>query len=53
MKNDLDGRFCDDNILETQEHLGECRGLSWRRNLKMDTDGGKINFFKRVEKKLG
>ena len=43
-----------DNILETQEHLGECRGLSWeRRNLRMDTEGGKINFFKRVEKKLG
>ena len=52
--NDLDCRFCDDKILETQEHLGECRGLSWeRRNLKMDTEGGKINFFKRVEKKLG
>ena len=53
-KNDLDCRFCDDKILETQEHLGECRGLSWeRRNLRMDTEGGKINFFKRVEKKLG
>lgn len=51
---DLDCRFCDVKILETQEHLGECRGLSWeRRNLKMDTEGGKINFFKRVEKKLG
>ena len=24
-----------------------------RRGLKMDTVGGKINFFKRVEKKLG
>ena len=53
-KNYLDCRFCDDKILETQEHLGECRGLSWeRRNLKMDTEGSKINFFKRVEKKLG
>ena len=52
-KNDLECRFCDDKILETQEHLEECRGLSWeRRNLKMDTEGGKINFFKRVEKKL-
>ena len=50
-KNDLDCRFCDDKILETQEHLGECGGLSWeRRNLKMDTEEGKINFFKRVEK---
>ena len=53
-KNDLDCRFCHDKILETQEHLGECRGLSWeRRNLRMDTEGGKINFFKRMEKKLG
>jgi len=53
-KNDLDCRFCDDKIFETHEHLGECRGLSWeRRNLRMDTEGGKINFFKRVEKKLG
>ena len=52
-KNDLECRFCDDKILESQEHLEECRGLSWeRRNLKMDTEGGKINFFKRVEKKL-
>ena len=52
-KNDLECRFCDDKILETQEHLEECRGLSWeRRNLKMDTEGGKINFFKRVEKKM-
>ena len=42
-KNDLECRFCDDKILETQEHLEECRGLSWeRRNLKMDTEGGKI-----------
>ena len=41
---DLDCRFCDVKILETQEHLGECRGLSWW-NLKMDTEGGKINFF--------
>ena len=48
------GRFCDDKILETQEHLGEYMGLLWeRRNLKMDTEGGKMNFFKRVEKKLG
>ena len=46
--------FCDDKILETQEHFGECRGLLWeRRNLKMDTEGGKINFFNRGEKKLG
>ena len=53
-KNDLDCRFCDDKILELQEHLGECRGLLWeRRNLKIDTEGGKINFFKWVEKKLG
>ena len=53
-KSDLKCRFCDDNILETQEHLEECRGLSWeRRNLRMDTEGGKINFFKRLEKKLG
>ena len=49
-----DCRFCDNKILETQEHLGECRGLVWeRRNLKMDTKGGKINSFKRVERKLG
>ena len=53
-KSDLKCRFCDDNILETQEHLEECRGLSWeRRNLRMDTEGGKINFFKRLKKKLG
>ena len=37
-----------ENILES------VRGLSWeRRNMKMYTEGGKINFFKRVEKKLG
>ena len=53
-RNNLECRFCDDKILETQEHLEECGGLSWeRRGLKMDTVGGKINFFKRVEKKLG
>ena len=53
-KNDLECRFCDDKILESQEHLKECRGLSWeRRNLRMDTEGGKINFFKRMEKKIG
>ena len=53
-KNNLECRFCDSKILETQEHLEECGGLSWeRRGLKMDTVGGKINFFKRVEKKLG
>ena len=52
-KNDLECRFCDGKILETQEHLEECRGLSWeRRNLKMDKEGGKINFFKRLKKKL-
>ena len=53
-KNNLECRFCDNKILETQEHLEECGGLSWeRRGLKLDTVGGKINFFKRVEKKLG
>ena len=52
--NNLECRFCDSGILETQEHLEACGGLSWeRRGLKMDTVGGKINFFKRVEKKLG
>ena len=52
--NDLECKFWDNKILETQEHLEECMGLSWeRRNLKMDTEGGKIIFFKRVEKKLG
>ena len=53
-KNDLECRFWDDKILETPEHLEECRGLSWeRRNLRMDTEGGKLNFFKRMEKKMG
>ena len=53
-KNDLEFRFCDNKIVETQEHLEECRGLSWeRRNLKMDTEGGKINIFNSFEKKLG
>ena len=52
--NNLECRFCDSGILESQEHLEACGGLSWeRRGLKMDTVGGKINFFKRVEKKLG
>ena len=53
-RNNLECRFCDANILETQEHIEECRGLSWeRRNLRMDTEGGKITFFRRMEKKLG
>ena len=53
-KKNLECRFCDNKILETQEHLEECGGLSWeRRGLKLDTVEGKINFFKRVEKKLG
>ena len=53
-KDNLECRFCNNNILETQEHLEECSGLSWeRRNLKMDTEGGKVTFFKRMEKKLG
>ena len=53
-KKDLECRFCGYKILETQEHLEECRGLSWeRRNLKMDTEGGKINIFNSFEKKLG
>ena len=47
-------RPCDNKILEAQEYLKECRVLPWeRRNLKMDTEGGKIHFFKKVEKKLG
>ena len=34
-KNDLECRFCDGKILETKEHLEECRRLSWeRKNLK-------------------
>ena len=38
-------------FLKTQEYLGEYRGMSWeRRNLKMDTEGDMINFFKRLEK---
>ena len=52
-KDNLECRFCDEKILETQEHLEECGGLFWeRRGVNMDTVGGKIKFFKRVEKKL-
>ena len=53
-KKNLECMFRDNTILETQKHLEECGGLSReRRGLKSDTVGGKINFFKRVEKKLG
>ena len=52
-KDNLECRFCEEKILETQEHLEECGGLFWeRRGVNMDTVGGKIKFFKRVEKKL-
>ena len=52
--NNLECRFCTENILETQEHLEECRELSFeRRGLRMDTEGGKVMFFRRMEKKLG
>ena len=52
-KDNLECRFCDEKILETQEHLEECGGLFWeRRGVNMDTVGGKIKFFKRLEKKL-
>ena len=51
--NDLNCRFCKDNILENQEHLEECAGLWFeRRNLNMDTAKGKIVFFRRAKEKL-
>ena len=30
-KDNLECRFCNNNILETREHLEECSGLSWER----------------------
>ena len=52
-KNDLNCRFCNNTVIEDQEHLEECTGLSWeRRRLKMDTEVGKIIFFRRAKRKL-
>ena len=52
-KNDLNCRFCNNTVIEDQEHLEVCTGLSWeRRRLKMDTEVGKIIFFRRAKRKL-
>ena len=41
-RNKLECRFYDSNILESQEHLEECWGLSWeRRGLNLDIVGAK------------
>ena len=46
-------RFCDNPVIKDQEHLEECAGLLWeRRRLKMDTEVGKISFFRRAKRKL-
>ena len=51
--NNLNCRFCEEDVLENQEHLEVCKGLWFeRRNLRMDTAKGKITFFRRASTKL-
>ena len=49
----LNCRFCDDASEETQEHLEVCRGTDHeRRGLNLTGWFGKLNFWKRMTKKL-
>ena len=49
----LNCRFCDDDSEETQEHLEVCRGTDHeRRGLNLTGWFGKLNFWKRMMKKL-
>ena len=53
IKDDLNCRFCNTNVPETQEHLEICAGMEYERGgLDMALREGQLKFWMRVTVKL-
>ena len=51
--NDLQCRFCDEDVNESQEHLEVCKGGDYeRRNLKMSRRKDLVIFWRRMTTKM-